>query len=148
MQRPYWTNPEALIRPTTPYTETVPLENAFRRMLSPFTENLDVDRATYPMDMEETDEKILVDAELPGFKPEEVNVSIEDNTLHITAERHTETNGGKKHLSERRYTHMERRLSLPKTVDEGHVDAKLKDGVLHLEMMKNQKQQPKQIEIK
>src|SRR5829696_2603621 len=88
--------------------------------------------APYAVDVREDGDHIYVEAELPGFKKEEVDITLENQTLTIAAERREERNegGGKKGehlLRERRYTRFLRSFTLPPTVDEQTVNAKLAD---------------------
>lgn len=103
----------------------------------------------YPVDIEEDDNHIYVHAEVPGFKRDEIDVTLEKGVLSITAERKAEkTEGRTSHLAQRRFTHVNRRFSLPDTVDENKVDAKLTDGVLHLTLTKREEVKPRKIEVK
>lgn len=103
---------------------------------------------SYPVDVSEENGMIKVEAELPGFNKEDIDVSIDDNVLRIEAERKTEETGATKHLSERRYTRVQRSFMLPAPVDESKADAKISDGVLYLEIPKKGEQGKKQIDIK
>lgn len=104
----------------------------------------------YPVDIREDENHILVDAELPGFKPAEVNVTIEDGVLSILAERKIEeaAGSGTSHLRERRFARVARSFTLPNIVDEGKVEAKLEDGVLRLRLQKREEVKPRKIEVK
>ncbi len=102
----------------------------------------------YPVDIREEDGTLVVDAEMPGFNREYVNVNIENGVLSITAERTPEETAGSSHLSERRYTRVDRRFTLPTAVDESKVEAKLDNGVLHMEIPKTEESKAKQIEVK
>jgi HSP20 family protein len=102
----------------------------------------------YPMDMREEDNKIIVEQEVPGFKSEEIDVSVEGDVLHISAERRTPETKGTSHLRERCYTRVQRSVTLPSAVDESKVDARLEGGVLRLEMPKAKGQQRRRIQIK
>lgn len=95
----------------------------------------------YPVDVYEVDDSIAVDAEMPGFKPEEIDVTLDRGVLSICAERKAEETGGPRHLSERRFTRVERSFSLPADVDPSSAMAKLEDGVLHLELPKTEESQ-------
>jgi len=101
----------------------------------------------YPVDIREEDGTLYVDAEMPGFSKDEIDVSLENGILSLTAERKEEEKKGKKHLHERRYQRVERRFNLPVDVDESNVKANFKDGVLHLEMPKSKEAQPKRITV-
>jgi HSP20 family protein len=103
--------------------------------------------AEYPMDVREEDNKVIVEQEVPGFKKEEINVGIDGDVLTISAERHTPESKGTSHLRERRYTRIERSVTLPCTVDESKVDARLEGGVLRLEMPKAERQARKRITV-
>lgn len=102
----------------------------------------------YPVDIREDADHIYVEAELPGFKKEEVDVTLENGMLHIIAERKADTTRkGETHLSERRFTRVARSFTLPNTVDEAHVDAKLEGGVLSLTLHKREEVKPRKIQV-
>ena len=102
----------------------------------------------YPVDIREEDGKYVVDAEVPGFKPEEVDVSLDNDVLTITAERKPEEVKGTRYLTDRRYTRVERSFTLPARVDESKVQASLDKGVLHLEFPKTEESKPRRIPVK
>jgi len=102
----------------------------------------------YPVDIDEDDEAVTVEAELPGFKREEVNVTVDNGMLSIIAERQPEEKKGTVHLSERRLMRVERRFTLPASVDEDKAEAKLEGGVLKLRLPKTAESKPKQIKLK
>jgi len=105
--------------------------------------------ATYPVDIWEDENHVHVEAEMPGFAREEINVTLENGVLSITAERRIEENDkAEHHLWERRYTRIARRFTLPTLVDENQVDAKLSDGVLKLTMPKKEEVKPRRMELK
>lgn len=106
--------------------------------------------ASYPVDIDEDEKHVYVEAELPGFSRDEINVSLETGTLTISAERKEESRpeGRTRHLSERRYSRVQRSFSLPESVDEENVDAKLEGGVLHIVLNKRPETQRRQIEVK
>jgi HSP20 family molecular chaperone IbpA len=102
----------------------------------------------YPVDIHEDDGKVIVDAEMPGFKRDEIDISIDRDVLRITAERKPAETKGTRHLSERRYTRVERAFTLPSAVDESKAQAKLDEGVLHLELPQTEESKPRRIAIK
>ena len=102
----------------------------------------------YPMDICETENEIIVEAEVPGFEKNQIQISMERGMLAINAERKSEENQGEKHLSERRYLRVHRRFAVPAAVDESKVDASLKNGVLTLKLQKKAEAKPKLIAIK
>ena len=109
--------------------------------------------APYAVDVREDGDHIYVEAELPGFKKDEVDITLENQTLTIAAERRSESkNGGdpKKGdllLHERRYTRFLRSFTLPPTVDEQTVNAKLTDGVLTITLNKREETKPRKISV-
>lgn len=104
--------------------------------------------AAYPVDIHETEDSFVVSAELPGFKREEIDVTLEQGVLTISAERQAEESKGQPHLQERRYTRVTRSFRLGQAVDEGRVNAQLEDGVLKLTLPKREEVKPRRIEVK
>lgn len=102
----------------------------------------------YPMDMHEENDKIIVEQEVPGFKGDEIDVSVEGDVLSISAERQTPECKGTSHVRERCYSRVQRTVTLPSAVDESKVDASLEGGVLRLEMPKAEEQKRRRIRIK
>jgi HSP20 family protein len=102
----------------------------------------------YPVDIWEDENNIHVEAEMPGFRKDEIDVSLEHDRLSITAERKPEEVKGTSHLRERRYTRVQRQFTLPDTVDESNVDATFEDGVLKLTMTKRANAERRRIEVK
>ncbi|MFI5378473.1 MAG: Hsp20/alpha crystallin family protein [Tepidisphaerales bacterium] len=103
----------------------------------------------YAVDVREDGDHIYVDAELPGFKKDEIDLTMENQTLTISAERH-ETDGDKKGgylLKERRYTRFLRSFTLPPTVDDKQVDAKFDNGILSIVLNKREETKPKKIAV-
>ena len=105
--------------------------------------------APYGVDIREDQDHFYVEAELPGFKKEEVDITLEDQTLTISAERKSESNEkkGEVLLNERRYTRFLRSFTLPPTVDEQTVNAKLADGVLTVTLNKREESKPRKISV-
>lgn len=126
------------------------LERDFGRVLSRFADDNGHDATgAYPVDIREDNDHIYVEAELPGFTRDQVNVTLENRVLSIIAERGKPTleEGTKEHLSERRFIRVARSFTMPDTVDEGKVDAKLVDGVLKLTLHKKEEVKPRRIEV-
>jgi len=128
--------------------------------------------APYGVDIREDADHIYVEAELPGFRKDEVDVTLENQTLTIAAERRSEQQlrepragggsregnganggnggaggGGQWLLNERRYTRFLRSFTLPPTVDEGSVQAKLNDGVLTITINKREETKPRKVKV-
>lgn len=106
--------------------------------------------ASMPIDVEDGDQEIHVRAEIPGVSPEELNLSINDNTLVIAGEKKQteEKHEGGYLFQERRFGSFRREVPLPAKVDPEDVQAEYKDGVLHVRLKKSQEAMPKRIEVK
>jgi len=102
------------------------------------------------LDVRETDEALIVEAELPGLKPEEYEVKVEEGVLSICAERKQEKDEKTKnyHRIERHYGRMERKLALPTTVEAEKVEASYKDGVLTVTLPKKVGAKSKTVAVK
>ena len=104
-----------------------------------------------PLDLRETDEAFVVDAVLPGVKPEDLDITIQDNILTINAETRQEQQAGEQqgmyHRVERRYGRFSRAMSLPAQVNADQVRATLDNGILHLEIPKAEEARPHKITV-
>ena len=127
--------------------------------------------APYGVDVREDQDHIYVEAELPGFRKDDIDITLENQTLTITAERSEEqgdaspaqpvqARGGKGQggvtparprgeylLKERRYTRFQRSFTLPPTVDESSVNARLAEGVLTITLNKREETKPRKIQV-
>ena len=103
-----------------------------------------------PMDVSVEGDNILVRAELPGLRKEDVKVSLEHNLLTISGEKKEETQkeGNQYYFQERSYGAFSRSVELPTTVDAKKITATFKDGVLHVTLPKSEEAKPRQIEVK
>lgn len=102
------------------------------------------------LDVRETDEALIVEAELPGLKPEEYEVKVEEGVLSICAERKQEKDEKTRnfHRIERHYGRMERKLALPTTVEAEKVEAAYKDGLLTVTLPKKAGTKSKTVTVK
>jgi HSP20 family protein len=105
--------------------------------------------APYGVDVREDGDHLYVEAELPGFKKEDVDITLENQTLTIAAERKSTSEDAKGEwlLNERRYSRFLRSFNLPPTVDEQSVNAKLTDGVLTVTLNKREETKPRRITV-
>jgi HSP20 family protein len=101
------------------------------------------------VDIYETDEALVMKAELPGFTKDDIYIELKDNTLVIKGERkrEDEVKEGNYHRTERMYGAFQRVFMLPTTVDQEKVKAAYKDGILELHLPKVQAAQPKRIAV-
>ncbi len=102
------------------------------------------------VDIVETPEHdILVKAELPEMKREDIKVSFENNVLTIEGERKFETREDKDkyHRVERGYGAFRRNFTMPASVDPAGVSADYRDGVLTVKLPRREETRPRQIQI-
>lgn len=101
------------------------------------------------VDVYETSEGIVLEADLPGLKAEDFELSIENNVLTLKGERKFEkkTDEGNYHRVERSYGGFTRSFTLPTTVDVNNVAADFKDGVLKVSLPRREETKPRQIQV-
>jgi HSP20 family protein len=104
---------------------------------------------TPPVDIYETDDALVLTADLPGVSKDEVSIEIHQNTLMLRGERKREAgvNDDHYHRVERAYGPFQRSFVLPTMVDQEHVQATYHDGVLELRLPKSEAAKPKRIAI-
>lgn len=102
---------------------------------------------TPPVDIEETDDAFIVEAELPEVKAEDVDVELNDNQLSIHGEIKERERTGVLRRQTRRTGRFDYRFTLPAPVQPDKVEALLKDGVLRLKLHKSELDKPRRIEI-
>jgi HSP20 family protein len=102
------------------------------------------------VDVSETGKEVLVNAEVPGMDPKDIDISLSGNMLTLKGERkHEEEKRGESfHRIERSYGAFTRTIQLPAEVDSTEVDATYKDGVLKIRMPKTKEESVKKIEVK
>ena len=101
------------------------------------------------VDIFETENSIVLKAELPGVDPKDVEVRVEDNTLYLKGERkfEKETKEENYHRIERSYGSFARSFVLPNSMDAEKVAAEYQDGLLTLTLPKREEAKPKTIKI-
>ena len=101
------------------------------------------------LDLSETAEGYLVEAALPGVKPEDVEITVENNVLTIKGETRQEADEKKRnfHRVERRFGSFQRTIGLPTTVKADAIKAALTNGVLRLEIPKAEEVKPRKISV-
>lgn len=96
----------------------------------------------------EDDSTIFVEADVPGFGKDDLEVTIHEGILWIRGERRLPEREGTIRHNERSFGKLERAISLPDTIDTENVDAAVENGVLKLQVAKRESEQTKRIEIK
>ena len=102
-----------------------------------------------PVDIYEGDEhQLVIKAELPDMKREDISVTFENNVLTLKGERKTEeVNRDRFHRLERFQGSFTRSFTLPATVDPANISASYKDGVLTVRLPQRAEAKPKQIVV-
>ena len=101
------------------------------------------------VDIFETEQEIILKAETPGLTKEQVNVEVDEGTLHLKGERKFEKDVNEEtfHRIERVYGGFQRSFVLPESVDTDKVYAELKDGILEIRLGKREQAKPKHIQV-
>ena len=102
------------------------------------------------IDLYENNDSVVVKAELPGMKKEDIDISLHQGSLIISGERKSESESGEgdSSRSERFFGRFQRALELPRPVDPNKVTASYKDGILTVTLPKTEESKPKQITVK
>ena len=111
------------------------LPNIFERMMDEnFFFGYDDNNLTPSVDINESGEAFMISADLPGIEKSNIEVKVEDDTLILSAIRHTDKSdtNEKLHYNERRFGTFSRSFKMPKTVKEEKITAKLVNGVLSI----------------
>ncbi len=102
------------------------------------------------VDVLEEKNNIIVRAELPGMKKEDIEISLHEGVLSLTGERKEQaedTDQNQVYRSERFYGRFHRTITLPKPVAADKVKANYKDGLLTITLPKTEEAKPRQIEV-
>jgi HSP20 family protein len=102
------------------------------------------------LDVYEDKDNVVVKAELPGMKKEEIDISLQDGVLTLSGERKSEkkNDDGDIHRSERFVGRFQRTLTLHAQVEADKVKATYQDGILTVTLPKAEAAKPKQIQVK
>lgn len=137
----------------TPFFGPTPLFGLRReidRMFDDALNSTGTSRWTPAVDIREDDHAISLDFELPGLKPEDVELSVENGVLTVSGQKRAvrkEGEEGRWHMVERTYGSFFRSFQLPKGVNEARIEASFDSGVLTVTIPKAALPQPRRIEI-
>ena len=130
------------------------LQAQLNRLFEPFarfaTGDEDLVSGTWvpPVDVAETQDKILVRAEVPGIRQEDISIEFANGLLTLRGERKIEkTEGVTWHRVERIYGNFSRSFTLPRSVDPEKITASYREGILEVEVPKREEAKPKHIKI-
>ena len=107
-------------------------------------------RETPFIDIKETEDKLIIQAEIPGVKPEDIEISVTEDILTIKGEMKSEISQDISNYRrmERRYGTFSRTLKLPCRVKPQDVNARYKEGILHIALPKCIPAPPRQVKIR
>jgi HSP20 family protein len=133
------------LRRWEPWSEALALREQMRNLLEAQQGGGDV----FPIDLYEEDDAVHVEAQLPGVKPEDVDITIQGNALSIHAERHErhERREGRYYRRESSFGSFYRSVALPTTVDPQGAEARFEDGVLKVALPKSEEARPRRIMV-
>jgi HSP20 family protein len=144
-----------LVRRASPLGELVSLRQAMDRL---FEDSFvrprgwafgSIEGYGFPIDVTNNADSITVEASLPGFKPEDVDITVENGTLNIHAETRTERSEGEGEtlVQEIRRGTVSRTIALPTGIEPDKATASFEHGVLKLQIPKAEAVKPRQIRI-
>ncbi len=102
------------------------------------------------VDVFDTNDAVVLRAELPGMKVDDIQIEVDDNVLSLKGERTFEENVDEEryYRVERRYGAFQRSLALPQGVKADEIRATYEDGVLEVTVPKAEAERPRRIEVK
>ena len=144
-----------LVRRPSPFSELITLRQAMDRLFDdtifrPFTPYTPGEFGRLPLDVRTTTDALLVEAELPGMKPEDVEITVENGTLTIRAEDRTERTEEQGDWVVREISRgsVMRAVTLPSGLEADKAEATFEHGILKLRIPKAEQVKPRQIQIK
>ncbi len=105
-------------------------------------------RRYFPLDVYETQDAITLRAALPGVQPNEVDISVEGNTITIRGETKAPAEEGTYLLQEHRYGPFSRSVEIEVPIQADKAEASFKDGILTLMIPKAEEAKPRVIKVK
>lgn len=139
-----------------PFRDLVTLQDRMNRLFDESVgrfrsgdETMDAGVWSPAVDIYETEQDIVLKAELPEVNQNDIDIRLENNTLTLKGERkfERETQQENYHRVERSYGAFSRSFTLPSTVDQDKIKAEYKDGILKVTLPKREETKPKQIKV-
>jgi HSP20 family protein len=151
-----WRPTRGLI-PWSPFREIEEMERRFdevfgHSLLPSIWRRLPMEQMAWApaIDVFEKGDKLVVKAEVPGMKEDDIHVSVEGDMLTIRGEKKTESEVKEEdyYRSERSYGSFFRSVALPSTVDASKIEADYENGVLEVTLPKKPEVKPKKVAVK
>lgn len=144
----------AITRYSNPFSELQTLQDQIGRLFDPpFSRRDDesLSRGSWmpPVDVAEEGDKLILRAELPGLKEEDIEIEFENGVLTLKGERSFEAEKSERnyHRIERSYGKFVRSFNLPRSVDADGIQASYDSGVLEIVIPKREEAKPRQIKV-
>jgi HSP20 family protein len=139
-------------RGTTPFDALWDMRREMERMMNGLTTETPTTSWYMPAEVLETENEIRFEVEVPGLRPEDINLTVENGVLTISGERKWENEEGREkgdyHVFERRYGRFERSFAVPQRVNTSRIEASYENGILKVVLPKMEEAKPRRIEIK
>jgi HSP20 family protein len=143
-----------IVRRPSPFGELMSLRSAMDRLFEdsfvrhPFAAGLD-QMTMLPLDVTSTADALIVEAAMPGIKPEDVEITVENGTLSIRGEQRQDRREGEGEnlVQEIRRSSVSRSVSLPSGLEPDKATASFEHGMLTLRIPKAEEVKPRQIRI-
>ena len=140
----------------TPFEEALSLRDAMQRLfedsvVSPASASVrGGNLPNIDLNVHEHTDAFMIEACVPGLRPEDLDLTLQDNVLTITGEIHSaqQPEGTTTHRTERRYGRFSRSIALPTQVKSDAVNAVLEHGILKLEIPKAEEVKPRKITVR
>ena len=146
----------AIVRWMDPFRDVMGIQNRVNRLFEELLtrgrgreEGLEAGAWIPAVDIYETDDDLVVKAELPGVEKDQIGVEVKGGVLTLRGERKHEKDVKEEnyHRIERGYGNFLRSFALPASVEEEKVSARLTGGVLEIHLPKKAEAKPKQVKI-
>ena len=144
-----------LVRRPSPFSELLTLRQAMDRLFDdtvfrPFTAYSGSELARLPLDVRSTADALLVEAQLPGVKPDDVEITVENGTLTIRADDRSERTDEQGDWLVREISRGStmRAVTLPGGLEADRAEATFEHGVLRLRIPRAEQVKPRQIQVR
>lgn len=138
------------LRVLNPWTTKDPFNRLFEDLLKGWTlvsDNDETEMLSLPVNLMEDDKNYIAKVEVPGIKPEDIDIQVEDRYVTISGHTKNEIEKKKYHIREIYESSFTRTFMLPGQVDVDNIQADCKDGILTLTMPKSAQSTIKKIKI-
>jgi HSP20 family protein len=145
--------PSVWTRATTasPFETLYGVRRQLDRLFDEFSTGADDTGWSMPTEVVETDDELRFHMEVPGLRPEDIELTVENGVLTVAGEKKLERREGEGEdnyrLLERRYGRYTRSFRLPSTVATDRVNASCENGVLTIRMPKSEESRPRRIQV-